>query len=145
MPLYALLSGPWLWFAPDGAEIVAHSPQEVGIIAVWGAQSGDNSWNGLLQPMTEVLENQRETAPWVGHSCDSCRKDILVDGEYYSVQAAAVDGITATPHAKCIFHGCKLGLPVERTEVRSDRILSDMGGLDWTTFDENIVDYADNL
>lgn len=91
--------------------MVAHSPQEVGVVAMRGDQTGDNHWKGLRTTMTEVLDELSETARWAGHACDLCRKDIVVDEEYHSVKAAAVDGITATRHAKCIFHGCRLDLP----------------------------------
>ena len=61
--------------------------------------------------MREVLSTLWERAGWTGHACDVCRKNITFKGELYSVKAAVVDGITATRHDKCVFHGCRLDLP----------------------------------
>lgn len=65
----------------------------------------------------ELTEAQASEAMWTRHACDGCRKDVEMDGVVHSVQAATVDGLTSTRHAKCKVHGCKLDLP----GLRGDR------------------------
>lgn len=76
-----------------------------------GQQSGANEWKGLRHEVEAVTATQWDKAGYTSHSCNICRQDVEFEGSVYSVQAAVVDGITATRHAKCAVYACKWDLP----------------------------------
>lgn len=76
-----------------------------------GELDGANAWEGLRREVGVEGKRVWADAGFTGHSCDTCRQDVEVDGSVHSVQAAVVDGITATRHPKCAVHGCKWDLP----------------------------------
>lgn len=100
-----------MWFPPVGQNLAAENPQEVGIVDIAGEQGGANDWKGLRKELAEITKTQWDVAGYTTHSCNTCQKDIDFEGSVHTVQAAVVDGITATRHAKCAVYGCKWDLP----------------------------------
>lgn len=64
-----------------------------------GSQEGANFWRGLHLVLETVNATLWSEGPWVEHACDDCRKPVDVDNDDHLVQAAVVDGITATRSA----------------------------------------------
>ncbi|CAN0192652.1 unnamed protein product, partial [Laminaria digitata] len=92
-------------------ELSARDPKEVEILEVLGGLSGVNVWPELRVPLDEVDHENTSQAFWTKHACDGCRKDTDIEGGPHSVQAASVDGLTATRHIKYKIRGCTLDLP----------------------------------
>lgn len=85
--VWCLTTGPWLWFPPEGVELVASEPQEVATKDVVGTQQGggeplggaafDSSW--VTFSKVSGLES------WARHSCDVCRQTAIIDRQPRSI------------------------------------------------------------
>lgn len=90
--------------------IVVHNPQPVVIRDIDGLQQGANHWDGLRDVMADQLDGFWEKVSWHRHSCNLCRKTIIVNGQARSIKAGVLDGITATRGPSCAVWECPLDL-----------------------------------
>lgn len=87
-------------------------------------QQGANHWAGLRELMSDQLEGFWAKSPWHRHSCELCRKWIFISGQWRSMKAAVIDGITNTRGPCCAVHECPYdlvnlgGARLEETEKR---------------------------
>lgn len=103
--------GPWLWFPPPGSSLVVSTPKPVVLRDIGGEQQGANHWKALRQLMATLLEDMWAKACWAKHSCDLCRRWIVINGEWRSIKAAVIDGIVNTRGPCCAVHDCPHDLP----------------------------------
>lgn len=89
-------AGPCVWYALPGQQLVARQPKAVATMDLMGAQDGANYWRGLYVLMEVVNAYLWSSVSWIRHECDICCKTILDGGVSQKVQAAVIDGITAT-------------------------------------------------
>ncbi|CAN0482774.1 unnamed protein product [Ectocarpus sp. 12 AP-2014] len=99
-----------MWFARDGMNLSVDEPQSIVMRDQEGQQQGANHWAGLREIMDEQLDGFWEKVNWHRHSCNLCRKTVVVDGVERSVKAGVIDGITATRVPCCAVHECPLDL-----------------------------------
>ena len=96
--------------------LVVTDPKSVVIRDVAGDQQGANYWVGLRELMEEINDGFWGRMPWSRHNCTICRRDLHVNGEWRSLKAAVIDGITNTRGPACAVHECPFDLPnIDRT------------------------------
>ena len=101
---------PWHWFPPPGQKVLIFTPQTTKVTDVVGEQQGVKYWAGLRDVMDRLLDGFWSRVPWARHSCDQCRRAVILDDQEVVIQAAALDGIRNTRGFKCATYGCPLDL-----------------------------------
>jgi len=87
--------GPCVWVPLPGQSLIARQPKTVKIVDI-GSQDGANYWYGLTMLLATINAMLWSSGPWIHHQCDDCCKTVIIDQVAHRIQAAVIDGITAT-------------------------------------------------